>query len=479
MTEKQSMPAARLAAVLLTTVVAGCTVGPDYRPPSASVSEAWIGPAANGEVDAAWWTRFDDPLLSQLVSSAVAGNKDLAEASARLREARAARDATYGRAEPQAGASAAVTRNRLSENGLLPVGRVPGLGPDLSLYDIGFDASWELDLWGGTRRAIEGADARAQAAEEAHRAVVIQVIAEVVRSYIALRSAQGLRDNAIKNAEIQTALARLVADRARAGSASRFDVARAEALARSSAASVPRFESDATAAAFRIALLLGQPPEALYDRLRASGSLPQPVVEVGAGLRSDLLRRRPDIRQAERELAASTADIGVATAELFPHLSLLGGSGLQSRTPGDLLSADSLRFQFGPSLHWPIFSGGRIRAQIRAADARADAAMARYERAVLAALSDTETALNQYASAGEARAERDAARSAAAEAVTLARTRYLAGEDDLTALLLAQAEYNAAEQQSIQALATQLQNVAALYKALGGGWEAVEASTPS
>jgi NodT family efflux transporter outer membrane factor (OMF) lipoprotein len=467
------MPVARVAAALLTAAVGGCTVGPDYRPPSASVSEGWIGPAAAGEVDAAWWTRFDDPLLADLVATAVAGNKDLAEAAARLREARANRDAVYGRAEPQAGASATAARNRLSENGLLPVGRVPGLGPDLSLYDLGFDASWELDLWGGTRRAIEGADARAQAAEEARRAVIIQVIAEVVRSYIELRSAQSLRDNANENTEIQNAVARLVADRMRAGSASRFDLARAEALARSTAALIPRFDSDATAAAFRLALLLGQPPEALYDRLRAPGSLPRPVVEVGAGLRSDLLRRRPDIRQAERELAASTADVGVATAELFPRFSLLGSSGLQARTPGGLLSADSLRFQLGPSLRWPIFSSGRIRAQIRAADARADAAMVRYERAVLAALSDTETALTRSASTGEARVERDAARSAAMEAVVLARTRYLAGEDDLTALLLAQAEFSAADRRAIQALAAQLQDLAALYKALGGGWESV------
>jgi outer membrane protein TolC len=201
-------------------------------------------------------------------------------------------------------------------------------------------------------------------------------------------------------------------------------------------------------------------------------------VEVGVGLRSDLLRRRPDIRQAERDLAASTADIGVATAELFPRFSLLGGIGQQARDPGDLFSGSSLRFQFGPSLRWPIFSGGRIRAQIRAADARAEAAMVRYDRSVLAALSDSETSINKYDAARRARAERDMALAAAAEAVGMARLRYREGEDDLTALLQAQASFSAADRFSIQAMAAELQQVTALYKALGGGWEAAEPAGP-
>lgn len=468
-----------VAALPLGLILSGCTVGPDYRPPAMTVAERWLNPVDANAVDAEWWTRFRDPLLTELVRSAIAGNRDLAEASARLREARANRDAVRGRSEPQVGVSATANQNRLSENGLLPVGRVPGLGPDVSLYDVGFDAAWEIDLWGGTRRAIESAGARAQAAEEARRAVVIQIIAEVVRAYIDLRTAQSLRANAIADAAAQEDIAGLVANRLRVGLASRFDLVRAQAQARGTAATIPGFEGDAAAAAFRLALLLGQPPEALYERLREPAPLPQAEVAVRAGLRSELLRRRPDIRQVERELAASTADVGVATAELFPRISLLGSIGQQARGPGDLFSAASLRFQFGPSLRWPIFSGGRIRAQIRAADARADAALIRYERAVLTALSDSETAINRYASAGRARAERDAARAAAAEAVGLARQRYLAGEDDLTVLLQTQATFSVADRLSIQALAAELQQLTSLYKALGGGWEAADgASSP-
>jgi NodT family efflux transporter outer membrane factor (OMF) lipoprotein len=465
---------AHLGAMLLAGALGGCTVGPDYRPPETSISESWLAPVGAGEVDAAWWTAFGDPLLTELVEAALAGNKDLEEAEARLREARALRDAVQGRALPQAGASVIATQNRLSENGQLPVGKVPGLGRDLAIFDGGFDASWEIDLWGGTRRAIESAEARTGAVEEARRAVVIQVIAEVVRAYVDLRTAQSLRANAAADAAAQVEVARLVGDRLRVGLASRADLVRAEAQARGSAASVPQYGADADAAAFRLALLLGQPPEAFYARLRAPAALPSIDRAVGAGLRSDLLRRRPDIRRAERELAAATADVGVATAELFPRCSLLGGVGFQARDVGDLFSGDSLRFQLGPSLRWPIFSGGRIRAQIRAADARADAALVRYERAVLAALADSETAINRYAAAGETRAERDAARAAAGEGVDLVRRRYRAGEDDLTALLQAQLAKSAAERLEIQARSLELQQFAALYKALAGGWEVAE-----
>jgi len=466
-----------LPAILGALALPGCTVGPDYTPPTSAVSEAWIGAVDPGTVDAAWWRAFDDPILSDLVDRAIAGNRDLTEAEARLREARAIRDAVRGRAMPQAGVAGAATQNRLSENGQLPVGKVPGLGRDLSIFDGGFDASWEIDLWGGTRRAIESAEARAEAVEEARRGAVIQVIAEVVRAYIDLRAAQALAANAATELAAQQHIARLVADRLRAGLASRADLTRAETLAHATAASVPSFRAAADAAAFRLALLVGEPPERHYERLRAEGPLPSARREVHAGLRSDLLRRRPDIRRAERELAAATADIGVATGELFPRLSLLGGVGFQAREAGDLLSGDSLRFQVGPALRWPLFSGGRIRAQIRAADARADAALARHERAILAALADSETAINRFAAAGEVRAEREAASVSAAEAVQLAGRRYRAGEEDMTALLQAQLAQQAADRARVEARAAELQQLAALYKALGGGWET--AGTPA
>jgi NodT family efflux transporter outer membrane factor (OMF) lipoprotein len=371
------------------------------------------------------------------------------------------------------GAAAIATQYRLSENGQLPVGKVPGLGRDLTIFDGGFDASWEIDLWGGTRRAIESADARADAAEEARRGTMIQVIAEVVRAYIDLRSAQMLEANAAADAAAQETIARLVAEKLQAGLAPRADLTRAETLAHTTAASVPRFGAAADAAAVRLALLVGQPPEALYDSLRATRPLPDADRQVHAGLRSDLLKRRPDVRRAERELAAATANIGAATAELFPRFSLLGGIGFQARDANDFLSGDSLRFQIGPALHWPLFSGGRIRAKIRAADARVDAALARYERAVLTALADSETAINRLAAVREMRIQRDAASASAREAVALSRRRYRAGEDDLIALIQAQRAQHSADRARIETQAAELRQLAALYKALGGRWESM------
>lgn len=453
---------------------AGCTVGPNYRPPVAPVSGAWISAVDTADVDGAWWQKLHDPILSELVAAAVAENRDIGEASARLSEARANRDAVRGRSVPQVGVSATATENRLSANGQLPVASIPGFDQQFPIYDAGFDASWEIDLWGGTRRAVESAEARVEAAEEARRGVILQVIAEVVRSYIDLRAAQNLRSSVIADATAQQEIARIVADRLRVGAASGFDLSRARAQARSTAAAVPRLEADAAAAAFRLALLVGQPPEAYYHRLGAPQSLPIADLRISAGLRADLLRRRPDIRQAERDIAAATADVGVATAELFPRISLIGGIGQQARSPGDLFSGDSLRFLVGPSLRWPIFSGGRIRAQIRAANARSDAAMIRYERAVLNALADSETMINRLASAGRTRSEREAARSEADAAVRMARIRFVGGEDDLTSLLQTQSAFSAADRQSIEARAAELHQLAGLYKALGGGWETAE-----
>ena len=459
----------------LTIALSGCVVGPDYAAPTPVVAEAWISPVSTAEVDGLWWRKLDDPTLTELVEAAIAGNADLRVAGARLREVRAGRDAVNGRASPQVGLGAGATENRLSENGALPVANIPGFDAQFPLHDIGFDASWEIDLWGATRRAVESADARVEAAEEGRRGVILQVVAEVVRAYVDLRSAQNLRESALADARAQQDLVRIVEARHAVGNASRFDITRARAQARATAAAIPAFEADAAAATYRLALLIGRPPEALTERLGESRALPTADLTVAVGLRSDLLRRRPDIRQAERELAAATADIGVATADLFPRISLAGGFGQQAREPGDLFSSDSLRFQVGPSLRWPILSGGRIRAQIRAADARAEAASIRYERAVLVALSDSETAINRYAAAGRTRVERDEAREEASLAVGLARRRYVAGEDDLTVLLLAESAFSLAERGSIQARTAELQQLAALYKALGGGWEAAEA----
>ena len=459
-------------AVIASLSVSACAVGPSYVEPRPTISPGWMSAANEQPLDEEWWRSFNDPQLVELVELAVKNNYDVREAEARLREARAQRDVARGRAGPDAAITGTATENRISENGQLPVASVPGFDPRFSLFDIGFDASWEIDLWGRTRRSIEAADARAAAMQEARRNVVLQVIAEVVRSYVDLRGSQTRLSIAHADANAQQAIAALVEERFRSGEASRFDFVRADTQARAASVGLDGIEADAHAAAYRLSLLTGQAPGATALRLLSPGSLPFAPSQVTAGLPSELLRRRPDIRQAERELAAFTADIGVAKADLFPRLSLIGSIGQQAQSASDLASGASTRFQVGPSFHWPIFSMGRIRAQIRAADARADAAMIRYERSVTGALTDSETALNRYAAAQIMRQKAEGATTQAAAAVDLARQRYHAGEDDLTILLDAQSTYSAAERASLDARVGELMAVIALYKALGGGWEA-------
>jgi len=397
-------------------------------------------------------------------------DEDVAKAEARLREARALRDAAAGSRLPRVEAKASASEQQLSTNGQLPLAQIPGFDPRFSLFEAGFDASWEIDLWGGTRRSLEAATARAAAAEARHRDVLLQVVAQVVRTYAELRGGQAALAALRADAAAQSAIATLVRHRFQAGDAARTDDARAQAQARSSAASIPGEEAEVRAAAYRLALLTARPPEALADLAARPAPLPSTPTGFAAGLRSDLLRRRPDVRAAEAELAAATADVGVQMAQLFPSVSLLGSFTQQSRAVGELASGGSTQFSIGPSLRWPIFSAGRIRAQVRAADARADAAAARYEKAVLGALADSETALNRYAAAIATLAERQQARDDSATALDLVRQRYRSGEDDRLAVLQAQSALASADAAATDARRRTLEAFAALIKALGGGW---------
>jgi NodT family efflux transporter outer membrane factor (OMF) lipoprotein len=456
-------------------VLAGCMVGPDYkRPPTVASATRWTEPASEHNVDVTWWRTLGDPVLDRLVEAASTRNLDLLEADGRLREARANRAQTVSGRLPQVNATGSATTNQISGNGEIPVQNIPGFRRSFDLYDAGFDASWEIDLWGRVARQVEASDARSQAAREARRDVLLQTIAEVVRAYVDLRGAQARLASASADADARERTASLVGQRYRAGDASLFDDARAEEQARSTRSALAGLAADARSAAYRLALLTGQPPEALAGLADKPAPLPTPPSHVGVGLRSDLLRRRPDIRQAERNLAAATADVGVATADLFPRVTLIGGVGQQAQAVGDLTSSLSTRYQFGPSFSWPILSFGRIRAQIHAAGGRADQAGAAYEKAVLTALSDSETALNRYAASAAERRGRDAALAQAATALDLARQRYVGGEDSLLTLLSAQSEYSATEQSALAARAAELTALVALYKALGGGWEAFD-----
>ncbi|HEX7871564.1 MAG TPA: efflux transporter outer membrane subunit [Sphingobium sp.] len=468
----------RLPLIALVLVLGGCTVGPDYkRPATPATTGNWVEPATAGAVDPLWWRQFGDADLTALIERALAKAPDVAEAEARLREARANRDAAAGGALPSLTAKGSYTENRLSENGQFPINAIPGFARDFPLFDAGFDASWELDLWGRQRRKVEGATARTDAAEAGRRDVMVALSAEIARNYFDLRAGQADAAALEAVARADAELARLTRLRFDAGEVSRLDLDTADSAARTSAAAVPDARAQVTGAAYRIAALVGAPPEEIAPGLIAT---PRPVPHspdsILAGVRSDLLERRPDIRRAERELAAATADIGVAKAELFPRVSLLGSIGQQARNSGDLLDGGSTRFQFGPSFSWPIFAGGTIRAQIRAADARADAAAARYEKAVLGALSDSEAAINRFLNARTAQGEADAALTAQTSAFALSQQRANRGEDDRLVLMRATRARLAAERGAIAAGRARGQAAVALFKALGGGWSEESAS---
>lgn len=463
----------RLSLLFPAMLLAGCTVGPDYERPAvagAAPGSGWVEPAETGAVEADWWRQFGDDRLTALIERALADSPDMTEARARLAEARATRDSARGGALPTVSATGSATENRLSENGQFPINNIPGFARDFGLFDLGFDASWEIDLWGRDRRQIEAAGARVDAAEAGRREAMVMLAAEIARNYLDLRAAQAETNALEAIAAADGELARLTALRYAAGEASLIDRDSAEATARSSQAALADPRTRASAAAYRIAVLAGSPPEAIVPELREPAAIPVAPDSILVGIRSDLLERRPDVRRAERTLAAATAEIGVATADLFPRFTLFGGIGRQARDIGNLDEGGSTRFQIGPSFSWPIFNGGTVRARIRAADARADVAAAQYEKAVLGALSDSEAAINRFLNARGALTEAEAALSAQQRAFALAGQRTRSGEDDSLALMRADKALRSAERGAIAARQAKGAAAVALFKALGGGW---------
>jgi NodT family efflux transporter outer membrane factor (OMF) lipoprotein len=457
----------------LPLVLAACTVGPDYqRPAVPGAAAGWVTPVPQGAVDLAPWSKLGDPVLADLIAQALAASPAIAEAEGRLREARAALGVAGANGAPQATLNGSAQQNRTSLNGAFPVGKLPGYDRNFSLFQAGFDASWEVDLWGGQRRAVQSAQAQIVAAQARATDVRLQTVAEVVRAYAQLRGGQAMLAAARADAAAQAETAHLIRQRLAAGESAQSDESRAREAARSAHAPVAGLEADVRTAAFALALLTGRAPEALAGLIDTPAALPALPANLAVGMRADVLRRRPDVRAAEADLAAATANIGVETANLYPRLSLAGGIDPQSRALGNLATGESLGFVVGPRLSWTLFDGGRVRAQIRAADARADQAAARYTRAVLGALADSETAINRYGAWVATAAEREAALAASARSLELARQRTLAGEDDRLALLQAQSGFANAQRAAAQAHEAAFEAYAALVKALGGGWVA-------
>ena len=470
------------SAIALSTLLLGaCAVGPDYRnPPPVDTGSGWTQPSAGAQtkVDLArWWTALGDPTLDRLVDAALAGNLDLRQAQARIHEARALRDRAAAAYLPSVDASGSVTRRRQSENGALPIGSIPGLDREQTIHDAGFDAAWEIDLFGRTRRSVESAAARMEATQADADGVLISVTAEVARSYLTLRGAQ--RELAAREASVQTLrqTLELVRRRFDAGDTARADVDSTQARLTAADAGVPAIRARLRAAALGLGVLLGAPPErelALADTIAAEIAL----ALVPVGERADLLRRRPDVRAAERRLAASTADIGVATAELFPKLTIGAGGGFQALDAGDLLQSSSQVFSIMPLISWRVFDGGRVRAEIHASELRQQQAALAYEQAVLAALGDAERALSNYHLNLEAVQRHGMALEAARRSYAHAQTRFRLGDIALTDLLAEERVVRDAEDAYVRTHTSTAIDLVALFKALGGGWDAHSSTAP-
>lgn len=455
-------------------VLAGCTVGPTHTSPPPYAPQAWTesldpGMTADAADLRAWWRSFHDPTLDALVDRALAGSLDLRDAAARVRESRALRGVTAAERLPAVDArgSAALRHSSATSEG--GPGGAPGDTNDA--YDVGFDASWEIDVFGRVRRGVEAADADVAAAIEDERAARVALIAEVARVYVELRSAQSRLKIAEANVLAQRETFDLAEERRRAGLGTDLDTARAAAQLESSQANLPVLRRAERVAANRLSVLLGELPGSLSTELGGAGANPAP--KAGAiGLPADLLRRRPDIRRAERALAAATARVGVATADLYPRFTLAGNFGLESGSLADLVDADSRSWSVGPlAVRWPIFNGGRVRAGIRAQEARLDQALVAYERTVLTAHEEAANALLALARTRERREALAKAEAASARAAELADDLWSRGLTDFINVLDARRALYAAQDQLAIADAEGVTGLVALYKALGGGWD--------
>ena len=464
-----------LAACL--ALLAGCAVGPDYHPPKESASaQPWTSPLLGGETNgpadlATWWKNFGDTNLDSLMTVAVQSNLTLRIAEAHVREARAEHDVASGSFWPSVGSSGSYSRNRYGANSFPPL--PPGTPLDYNLYSAGFDAAWELDIFGGTRRTIEAASAEIGAAVFSQRDVLVSLLAEVARNYITARGYQQRLAITLQNIQVQQEILNLTSNRFENGLSSDLDVQQATALLTATEAEVPSLKTGFDQSVHRLAVLIGQPPGTLMDEMSVANPIPLAPPAVPVGLPSDLLQRRPDVQKSERDLAAATARIGAAKADLFPKFSLTGFGGLESVSTANFFNFASRYWSAGPTVQWELFQAGSIRANVRVQNARQEQALDAYEQTVLVALEDTENALTAYAREQTRRESLSQSVQADEQAMELSTQLYNNGLADFLHVLDSERSLYAAQDALVQSDQTVSLNLVQLYKALGGGWQEV------
>lgn len=469
---------ARRLACSLGLVLIGCTVGPQFERPTLATPSVWHTTPADGtsevthdDIDPTWWASFNDPVLNGLVQQLVHQNLDLQSASERVIEAQAARRVTASDGMPQIGASASETHNRVSSTGAATlVSRPPNSPLEYNDWSDGLSASWELDLFGRVRRSVEAADAGSEEAVEARRGVALEALAELATDYMTLRGAQAREAIATRNLDTATHALALVENQYTNGVGNTLDVSRAKAQRESIAALLPELHTTEQQTINAIGLLLAEPPRALESELAPAHDLPLLPPRVPAGLPSDLLRRRPDIREVEAQLHRATAETGVAVASFYPDISLTGSMGTESLLAGNLFSLASRTFSVGPSIDIPIFQGGRLRGMLKLRRAQQREAAIEYQKTVLQAWSDVDNAVTAYGNAQQRRDELALSVGHERDALTAATQRYEQGSSSFLDVDTAQGALLAGEDSLAQTDIALRDDLVALYKALGGGW---------
>lgn len=463
--------------VILIPLLGACAVGPNYKRPQVAVPSQWTVAATRGtetkspETDE-WWASFQDPELNSLVDRSVSRNLDLKLALERVQEARAARGVARSFFFPSIDGAASATRNR--QRIIAPVGpqNSPLIAPvEYNNFQGGLSASWELDVFGGIRRSVQAATADMTAAEENRRDVLVILLGDVGRVYAQLRGFQRRLEIANKNIKTQQDTLDLTSARAKAGLATELDVSRAAAQLESTKSVVPSLISGIDVSIHRLSVLLGEEPGALRSELEKTSPIPSAGPEVDVGLPSDLLKRRPDIRRSEAQLAAATARIGEAKADLFPRFVLTGTAGRQATQLHDLTLGAGNFFSAGPGISLPLFTGGRIRSNIAVQTSRQREALISYQSAILTSLEEVENALVSYSQEQERRDRLNDAVAHSQLAVDLATEQYKAGLVDFLSVLDAQRDLYANEDQLVQSQTSVTTNLVGLYRALGGGWK--------
>jgi NodT family efflux transporter outer membrane factor (OMF) lipoprotein len=479
-----------VAAVAIASIglgLAGCEVGPNYRPPEQKATPTWVAPPTTQasvtvqqplQVDQ-WWTTFNDPTLDSLIRRAAVQNLDLLSAAERIRQARALLNGTSGTFWPMLNANGSYTRSFAGGKGSSVVvtgtnGNTATLtsGPHArDFFQSGFDATWELDVFGGVRRSIEAAGYQVDFAIEDRRDVLITVYGEVASDYIALRGFQQEIVIAQENLAIQIHSLGVTQKKVVGGTTTALDVANAQAQVATTRSEISSFESSAQQEIYALSVLLGQEPLTLQAELSPAGEIPRPPSIVAVGIPSELLRRRPDIRRAERQLASTTAQIGVATAQLFPRFTFNGTLTVGGNNFSSLGSWGHPAWSFGPAFSWPIFDAGQIWSNIEVQNSLQRQALLSYRSTVLTAFQDVETQLTAYALEQQRRVALNDAVDANKRAVALAKQRYDVGQTDFLNLLVAQQSLFGSQDSLVQSDRNIATDLVALYKALGGGWQ--------